>query len=102
MYSDMRNKLVIDDKRLGEVNDFLLDPNNKLVNDFLAVIEKYGGPDEINRKAQESGKVENLMARLHKKNPLYAKELEWLIEQRDKLAFITVDAITINTKITVR
>jgi len=91
MYTNMRNKLVIDDKRLGEVNDFLLNPNNKLVNDFLAVIEKYGGPDEINRKAQESGKVENLMVRLHKKNPLYAKEIEWLIEQRDKGAFITVD-----------
>jgi hypothetical protein len=91
MSTDMRNKLIIDDKRLREVNDFLLDPNNKLVNDFLAVIEKYGGPNEINCKAQEAGKVENLMARLRKKNPEYVKDLEWLIKQRDERAFITVD-----------
>lgn len=91
MSTDMRNKLTIDDRRLREVNDFLLDPDNKIVNDFLAVIEKYGGPDEINRKAKNSGKLENLMARLQKKNPSYVKDLEWLIKQRDKGAFITVD-----------
>jgi hypothetical protein len=91
MSTDMRSKLIIDDKRLREVNDFLLDSNNKIVNDFLAVIEKYGGPAEINRKAQEAGKVENLMTRLRKKNPEYVKDLEWLIKQRDKGAFITVD-----------
>jgi hypothetical protein len=56
MYTDIRSKLIINDKRLGEVNDFLLDPNNKLINDFLAVIEKYGGPDEINRKAKNQVK----------------------------------------------
>jgi len=91
MSNDMRSKLVIDDKRLREVNDFLLDPNNKLVDDFLAVIEKYGGPDEINRKAKEAGRVENLMSRLRKKNHSYVKDLEWLIKQRDEGAFITVD-----------
>ena len=91
MYTDIRSKLIINDKRLGEVNNFLLDPNNKLINDFLAVIEKYGGPDEINRNAKEAGKIENLMARLLKKNSSYIKDLEWLIEQRDKETFITVD-----------
>jgi hypothetical protein len=87
----MRKKLLIEDKRLNEINDFLMDPNNKIVNDFLTVIEKYGGPEEINRKAKESGKIENLMSRLKEKNSPYVKDLEWLIEQRDKGAFITVD-----------
>ncbi len=67
-----------------------MDPKNKLVNDLLAVVEKYGGPEEINRKAREAGKVENLMNRLKEKNSPYVKDLEWLIEQRDNGTFITV------------
>ena len=91
MSIDMRNRLVIGDKRLKEINKFLMDPNNKLINDFISTVEKYGGPEEINRKAKESGKLENIIAKLKKKNPGYVKDLEWLIEQRDKGAFITID-----------
>ena len=91
MSNDMRKKLLIEDKRLDEINAFLMDPNNKIVNDFLAVVEKYGSPEEINQKARESGKVENLMARLKEKNPSYVKDLEWLIEQKDNGNFITID-----------
>ena len=91
MSKDMRKKLVIEDKRLDEINNFIMDPNNKIVNDFLKVIDKYGGPEEINKKARESSKIENLMSRLRKKNPAYVKDIEWLIEQRDKGSFITVD-----------
>ena len=90
MSKDIRSKLVVENKRLDEINTFLMDPKNKLVNDLLAVVEKYGGPEEINRKAREAGKVENLMNRLKEKNSPYVKDLEWLIEQRDNGAFITV------------
>ena len=88
---DLKHKLVIDKKRLDEINDFLMKPGNKIIGDFLKVVEKYGTPDEINLKARESGKIENLMMRLKEKNPSYVKDLEWLIEQRDEGAFITVD-----------
>ena len=91
MPDDMRDKLTIESKRLDEINAFLMDPKNELVNDILTVVEKYGGPEEINRKAREAGKVENLMARLREKNSPYVKDLEWLVEQRDKGTFITVD-----------
>jgi len=91
MSVDMRSKLAIDDKRLNEVNAFLMDPNNKIVNELLSVVEKYGGPEEINRKAKEAGNLDNLMSKLKEKNSPYVKDLEWLIEQRDKGAFITVD-----------
>jgi len=91
MSNDIRSKLAIENKRLDEINAFLMDPKNKLVNDLLAVIEKYGGPEEINRTAKESGKIENLMERLREKKLSYAKDLEWLIEQKDNGAFITVD-----------
>jgi len=91
MSIDIRNKIAIEDKRLDEINAFLMDPDNSLINDILSVIEKYGGPEEINRKAKESGKVENLISRLKEKNSPYIQDLKWLIEQRDKGAFITVD-----------
>ena len=91
MPMDMRSKLAIDKKRLDEINNFLMDSNNKIVNDLLAVVEKYGGPEEINRKAQDAGKVENLMKRLEEKKSPYVKDLEWLIEQKNNGAFITVD-----------
>lgn len=91
MSDDMRDKLTIESKRLDEINAFLMNPKNELVNDLLAVVEKYGGPEEINRKAKESGKVENLMARLREKKSPYVEDLEWLIEQRDEGTFITVD-----------
>jgi len=91
MSKDIRSKLTIEKKRLDEINNFLIDPKNKVISEFLAVVKKYGTPEEINRKAQEAGKLENLMSRLKKKNSPFVKDLEWLIEQRDNGTFITVD-----------
>jgi len=88
---DIRRKLIMEKRRLDEINDFLMNPDNKIINDFLDIVGKYGTPDEINSKAKESGEIDNLMSRLKEKNPSYVKDLEWLIEQRDKGAFITVD-----------
>jgi len=88
---DIRRKLIIEKRRLDEINDFLMDPDNKIINDFLDIVGKYGTPDEINSKAKESGEIDNLMSRLKEKNPSYVKDLEWLIQQRDEGAFITVD-----------
>ena len=86
----LREKVKISEKHLEEINNFLLDPNNKLVNDLLAVIEKYGGVDEINRKAEEAGKLENILGKLREKKSPYIKDLEWLTEKRDKNAFISI------------
>jgi hypothetical protein len=91
MSENIRSKLAINKKRIDEINKFLLDPNNRLINDFLTVVNKYGGPKEINRKAKQNGKIENLMKRLKEKNSPYVNDLEWLIEQRDRGSFITVD-----------
>ena len=91
MVIQLRNKLAIEEKRLNEINTFLTDPKNKIVNDLLKLIDKYGGPNEINRKAKENGKVENLIKTLKQKNSSYVKDLEWLIQQKEKHAFISVD-----------
>jgi hypothetical protein len=64
--------------------------DNPLVNGILEIIDRYGGVDEINRKARENGKLENLMRRLEEKKSPFVKDLEWLIKQRDKGAFISI------------
>jgi len=86
----LRKKFRISEERLKEINDFLLAKDNPLTNRLLEVIEKYGGVDEINRKAKEAGKLENLMKRLEKKKSPFLKDLEWLIRRRDKGAFISI------------
>jgi hypothetical protein len=87
---DVKEKLKIKEANLKEINDFLLRKDNPLVNGLLEIVEKHGGVDEINRKANESRKLENLMARLEKKHSPFVKDLEWLTKQRDNSAFISV------------
>jgi hypothetical protein len=91
MANDIRTRLKIDMKRLEEINNFLIKPDNKIINNFLKVVENYGTPEEINKKAREASKLDNLMGKLKKKNFSYYKDLQWLIEQRDKGAFINID-----------
>ncbi|MEM3728897.1 MAG: hypothetical protein QXF75_06875 [Candidatus Bathyarchaeia archaeon] len=86
----MREKLLIDEGNLQEVNAFLLREDNPLINGILEIVDKYGGVEEINRKAKENGKLENLMKRLEKKKSPFVKDLEWLTRQRDKGAFISI------------
>jgi hypothetical protein len=90
MDNTLRNKLKITQEALDAINALLLDPDSHVVNDFLAVAEKYGTVEEINRKAKEARQLPNLMARLEEVNPAYVADLEWLTEQRDRGAFISV------------
>ena len=88
--SDLRHKLQIPEQNLKEINNFLLNPDNPLITDLLQVIDKYGGVDEINKKAEEAGQLDNLLTRLQKKQPDYVKDLEWLTKKRDSEAFISL------------
>jgi hypothetical protein len=87
---DLVQRLEISPARLDEINALLLDPANRVVRDLLAVVEKHGTPQEINRKAEEARHLPNLMARLKALNSSYLADLEWLIEQRDRAAFVSV------------
>ncbi len=87
---DIRKKLKISDTALKAVNDFLLDEKNPLINDLLTIIDKYGGVEEINKKAEEASRIENLLEKLKKKKPEYVKDIEWLISQRDNNSFISI------------
>ncbi len=88
---DLRNKLRISEKNLSEINTYLLDENNPLINDLLKIVDKYGGIKEINRKAENAKDMNSLMRQLEKKKPEYVKNLDWLVKQRDQEAFISVE-----------
>ncbi len=88
--TDLRDRIKISSERLEEINAFLTDPDNKLINQLLEVVERYGGPEEINRKAREAGAFENLTERLRQIDSPYLKDIEWLVEQRDRAAFVSM------------
>lgn len=91
MTQDLRNLLKIPHERLDEINALLLNPEERVINDFLAVVAKYGTPEEINAKAKEARKLDNLLAQVKEIKPEYLDDLKWLEEQRDAGAFITID-----------
>ncbi len=91
MTQDLRELLKIPYKHLDEINALLLNPDERVINDFLAVVAKYGTPEEINAKAVEARKLENLLAKVKEIKPEYLDDLKWLEKQRDAGAFITVD-----------
>ncbi len=90
MTQDLRTLLKIPYAHLDEINAMLLNPDERVINDFLAVVEKYGTPEEINAKATEARKLENLLDQVKEIKPEYLDDLKWLEEQRDAGAFITV------------
>jgi len=87
---DLRRRLRIKDENLKEINDFLMREDNSLVNGLLRIVEKYGGVDEINRRSREARKLENLMELLRRRNSAHARDIDWLIEQRDRESFINI------------
>jgi len=87
--SDLRARLHIPEDRLAGINDILLDPESRVVSDLLAVVAKYGTPEEINAKANEARQLPNLMARLKKQGSPYVADVEWLAAQRDAGAFVS-------------
>jgi hypothetical protein len=87
---DLRERLKIPADRLDEINSILLDPNQRVIGDFLAVVEKYGTPEEINAKHREARKLDNLLKKVEVTKPEHLKDLHWLIEQRDQGAFVSI------------
>jgi len=90
MPEDFRQYLKIPYERLDEINAVLLDPNSQVVNEILAVVSKYGTPDEINRKAEEARQLPTLLKHVKQLQPEYLTDLQWLQTQRDRGAFISI------------
>ncbi|MCX5970137.1 MAG: hypothetical protein NTV14_01245 [Coprothermobacterota bacterium] len=87
----LRERLRIPEDRLRAINEALLSPDCRVVEDFLEVIGRYGTPAEINAKAAEARQLPNLLARLDAVGSPYRRDLEWLIAQRDAGRFVTVE-----------
>ncbi len=90
MDEDIRQRLKIPAARLEEINAILLNPETRVINDLLAVVDKYGSPAAINRQADAARQLPALLERVKAAQPGYLGDLEWLVEQRDQGAFITV------------
>ena len=88
--ANLRKLLAIPKDHLNAINSVFTDPESQVMNDFLAVVAKYGTPDEINKKHRENRKLDSLLKKVNERNPAYIKDLKWLMEQRDKGAFVTI------------
>ena len=90
MDQSLRERLRIRSSALEEVNRFLLNPENSVINAVLGVVEKYGTPEEINTKARKSRQLQHLLERLRQLGSPYVKDLEWLMAERDRGAFVSI------------
>jgi len=88
--ANLQKRLKISNDKLKAFNTVLLDEDLQVMKDFLAVVAKYGTPEEINKKHRAARKLSNLFKLVEERNPAYIKDLNWLIEQRDSGRFISV------------
>ncbi len=90
MRDSLRARIAISKHRVDQVNAFLTDARSPFVDDLVALVEKYGGPDAINARARQARHFDSLMARLEAINPSHARDVLWLREQRDRGAFVSL------------
>lgn len=90
MDENLRQLLKIPYERLDDINAIFLNPDSRVVSDFLAVVAKYGTPQEINRKAEQARRLPTLLERVEVLKPEYLDDLRWLQKQRDEGVFISV------------
>jgi hypothetical protein len=86
----LQQQLNIPVDRLKEINEVLLDPESRVVQDLLAVVARHGTPEEINRKAGQAGRLSSLLERVRRSRPEYLDSLRWLEAQRDQGSFVSV------------
>ncbi|RPI79396.1 MAG: hypothetical protein EHM45_03130 [Desulfobacteraceae bacterium] len=88
--AELRKQLTLSRNRLDEINQLLADPKNPLVNGLLEIIKRYGGPEKINRQADDARQLDHLLERLRGQNSPYVADLQWLQEQVDQKRFVTL------------
>ncbi len=86
----MRTRLSIPSTHLDEINSILLDGTTRVITDLVQIVQKYGTPEEINRKAAEAQKLPNLLRLVEETNPGNLEDLEWLVHQKERGAFISI------------
>ncbi len=87
---NLQTVLNIPPGRLDAINAVFSDANMTVMKEFLDVVAKYGTPEEINRKHRQNRTQEALFAKVRERAPQYIPDLEWLIAQRERGAFVSV------------
>ncbi|MCD6461464.1 MAG: hypothetical protein J7L61_01845 [Thermoplasmata archaeon] len=87
----MQKKLSLAHERLDEINRFLEDPDNPLVRAVYDLVDRYGGVEEINRMAAENGRLDTILEKMEKTRSPHLEDIRWLMDQKDKEAFISVE-----------
>jgi hypothetical protein len=90
MDEQIRQLLKIPYTRLDDINAVLMNPDTRVVQDFLEVVAKHGTPGEINRKAAEARQLPRLLEKTREIRPEYVEDLAWLQQKADEKAFIPV------------
>ena len=88
--SRLRERLALAPAGIAAVNAVLTSPDNPLVESLLDLLAGYGGVDEINRRAAEAARLETRLVRLREEHSPYLESLEWLDEQREAGAFVSL------------
>lgn len=88
--NELRNLLEIPQQRLDDINAVLLTPDTQIIDDLLATVDRYGSPEEINRKAAAARHLPVLLDRVRATRPEYLTDLDWLREQQESNAFINM------------
>ena len=88
--ADLASMLAIAERDLKIVNDYMTSAESSVVKDFLAIIDKHGGVEEIEKQAAEAAKLDVQLKKLSDMNSPYLKDIEWLQEQVNAGAFVTV------------
>ncbi len=86
----LRARLALAPAGIAAVNALLTGADSPLVDGLLDLVERYGGVAEINRKAARAELLETRLERLRAEGSPYLDGLEWLREQRDRGAFVTL------------
>ena len=86
----LAHQLRIQPDNLNLINQVLGDSDQRVINDFLDVVLKYGTPEEINKKATQASQMEVLLDKVRERRPEYLVDLNWLRTQRDAGSFITM------------
>jgi hypothetical protein len=86
----LREQLSLDVESLQAINNLFINPDSRVINDLLDVVLKYGTPEQINQQARAAASLPALLDRVRDTHPEYLADLEWLRQQRDQGAFISI------------
>ncbi|MFW9777641.1 MAG: hypothetical protein ACFFE8_02225 [Candidatus Heimdallarchaeota archaeon] len=91
-WNQLRARLKVSKEKLEIINRFLVLEDNPLTNDLFGLIDKYGGIEEINRRAKAATNLEHILEKVGINDARYREDLEWLIKQRDQGEFIDIES----------